>query len=871
MTQYSGKVIRKTPVTPTQASASGVWKLNEQAAAIRNNTWPVAGVPDPISRSVRLRSSASAYFNRTPAAASNRRTMTLSMWQKRGDFSGSQEPAIMWAGTNASNYTLFRWGNGVGNSDSKFFLNFNMFTGGSTNLNLVTTSLYRDPSAWYHIVLSIDTTQATAANRVRLYVNGVQVTSFSSASYPSQNLDLLFNSTNSHEIGRFNFGSYLDGYLAEFNFIDGQALTPSSFGTTDPLTGAWIPMQYTGTYGTNGFYVDFRDNTSTTTLGYDYSGNSNNWTANNISLTAGVTYDSMLDVPTPWIGYSATTDTSAVTRGNYAVVNPLSKGTSQVNVIDGNLYAIPTSGASNWGTVFSSFAIPTSGKWYIEGVAQLYAGSGNNSSLGVVDSASFIPTNTAILYQYTTGEGFDGILAHLFNDYVSPISDGVQGTNVTGLTGTSINLMLALDVDNGKVYAGYNGTWLNSGNPAAGTGEIASRSFSATDVVAGHTSWNGTNDQSQYFNFGQRPFNYSVPTGFKTLCATNLPTPTILNGASYMAATTYTGNNSTNVISNSVNGVSMQPDFVWIKSRSSAFDHALIDSIRGVTKWLASNTTAAEATSGAGQDFVSFNSNGFTLGPANTAYVNNNSLTFVAWQWRANGTPAVTNTNGSITSTVSANTTAGFSVVTYTGTGANATVGHGLGVAPRMIIVKRRDSGPSSWTVWHSSFSSIEYIYLNLTNAKSSSAGATVWNSTLPTSSVFSLGTYTDVNASGGTHVAYCFAAVAGYSAFGSYTGNGSSDGPFVFCGFRPRWVMVKKSSSTGSWAIVDTARNTFNVANTSLYADLSNAENSSFEARDYLSNGFKLRTTDQNSNENGQTFIYAAFAELPFKFANAR
>jgi len=254
-----------------------------------------------ISRSVRLRSSASAYFNRTPGSATNRRTMTLSMWQKRGEFGSTQEPAIMWAGTNSSNYTLFRWGDGVGNSDSKFKLNLNMYTG-STNINLITTPVYRDPSAWYHIVLSIDTTQATAANRVRLYINGTEVTAFSSATYPSQNLDLLFNSTNAHEIGRFNFGSYLDGYLTEINFIDGQALTPSSFGETDILTGVWKPKKYTGTYGTNGFFLNFSDNSSNTatTIGKDYSGNGNNWTPNNISVTSGSTYDSMLDVPTLW-------------------------------------------------------------------------------------------------------------------------------------------------------------------------------------------------------------------------------------------------------------------------------------------------------------------------------------------------------------------------------------------------------------------------------------------------------------------------------------------------------------------------------------------------------------------------------------------
>lgn len=800
-----------------------------------------------ISRSVRLRSSASAYLNRTPGSAGNRKTMTLSMWQKRGAFNGTSEPAIMWAGTNSSNYTLFRWGDGVGNSDSKFKLNLNMYTG-STNINLVTTPLYRDPSAWYHIVLSIDTTQATAANRVRLYINGTEVTSFSSASYPSQNLDLLFNSTNSHEIGRFNFGSYLDGYMTEVNFVDGQQLTPNSFGETDAITGVWKSKKYSGTYGTNGFYLNFSDPSaaSASVLGKDYSGNNNNWTPNNISVTAGTTYDSMIDVPTMWADGNSG-------RGNYAIVNPLSKGTSQTNIIDGNLYAVPTSGGSNWGTVFSSMAIPTSGKWYAEATAVVYTGSGNNSSLGVVDGASFIPTNTAILYQYTTGEGFDGILAHLFSDYVAPISDGVQGTNVTGQTASSINLMLALDVDNGKVYAGYNGTWLNSGNPAGNTGEVATRTFSANDVIAGHTSWNGTNDQAQHFNFGQRPFAYTPPTGFKALNTQNLPVPTIKKGSSYFDISTWTGDQSARTITNS----GMQPDFLWTKSRSNAEDHRLSDAVRGgngtVLGTLASNTTGVEAFD---TDVTGFTSNGFNI-RAGTNSPNVTGRTYVGWQWKEGAT-------------------AGFDIVTYTGTGANRTVAHNLGVAPSMVIVKRRDSGPSSWTVWHNSFSSIEYIYLNLTNAKSSSSGSTVWNSTLPTSSVFSLGTYSDVNANGGTYVAYLFSEVAGFSKFGSYTGNGSADGAFVFCGFRPRWIMIKRTDTTASWCVVDTSRSPNNTSvnggmQNVLFPNVSNAEDTGADMCDGVSNGFKFRQNAASFNASGGTYIFAAFAENPFKYSLAR
>jgi hypothetical protein len=376
-----------------------------------------------------------------------------------------------------------------------------------------------------------------------------------------------------------------------------------------------------------------------------------------------------------------------------------------------------------------------------------------------------------------------------------------------------------------------------------------------------------TNTWSGSINFGQRPFSYTPPSGFKSLNTTNLPDSTIVQGNQWMDVNLWTGNNSTNVITNSG---SMQPDFLWIKSRSSAFDNELYDSVRGVTKYLASNTTAAEATETAGSGVTSFNSNGFTLGPAGGAYVNNNALTFVGWQWKANGTPAVTNTAGSITSTVSASTTAGFSVVTYTGTGVVATIGHGLGVTPNMMIMKKRSS-TSSWGVYHSSIGATGAVFLDTTGATATSSG--YFNNTAPTSSVFTVGGAISWNSdNGSTYVAYCFAEVAGFSKFGSYTGNGSSDGPFVYTGFRPRFVMTKRSdsSTSGNWMITDSARNTYNLAGEILIPNLPDAEYSQ-DGIDMLSNGFKMRASTGNRNTNGGTFIYAVFAENPFKNSLAR
>jgi len=337
----------------------------------------------------------------------------------------------------------------------------------------------------------------------------------------------------------------------------------------------------------------------------------------------------------------------------------------------------------------------------------------------------------------------------------------------------------------------------------------------------------------------------------------------IPDGRTVMAATLYTGTGSNLSISNAVNGVSYQPGLVWIKNRNSTQSHCLYDSVRGATKQLNSNNTGSEGTYAG---VSSFDSGGFSVGTADN---NTNTYTYVAWQWKA-GTTSASNTNGSITSTVSVGATQGFSVVTYTGTGANATVGHGLGVAPSFIIIKNRSSA-LNWICYHASLGNGNAIFLNLTNASSAD---TAWNNTSPTSTVFSLGSAaTNANGSGNALVAYCFSAVAGYSAFGSYTGNGSADGPFVYLGFRPRWLMVKQSSAGGEdWVVSDGARDPINVVDSFLAPNSSSAEATGSGAYvDYLSNGFKVRTDNPRYNGSGATYIYACFAENPFKYANAR
>jgi hypothetical protein len=773
-----------------------------------------------ISRSVRLRSSASGSFTRTLSASGT--TDTWSMWVKRGKL-GTAQALFDYSNASTSSFGIeFTSGDAITlYSYSSAFV-----------LQLITTAVYRDPSAWYHIVCVIDTTQATSTNRAKIYVNGVQVTAFSTATYPAQNTSLNIANSVTYGIGVTGTANsqYLDGYLTEINFIDGQALTPSSFGQTNSVTGVWQPIKYTGTYGTNGFYLNFSDNSNNTaaTIGKDNSGNGNNWTPNNISVTAGATYDSMLDVPTPYAD-------GGNGRGNYSVLNPLDWGTTNFPCTNGNLTWTTTTTATGFTRGTTGM---TTGKWYWE-VLATSVGSGS-AGVGIAKDGSTVFSTGQALYTSNTG-----------NKYI----DGT--TTAYGATWATNNLIgVAYDADAGQIT-------FYKDNVSQGAITLSGYAgVSVCPVVVDGSSLAFTLDA----NFGQRPFSYTPPTGYVALNTQNLPTPTISNGANYMAATTYTGTGSSLTIANTVGSTSFQPDFVWVKGRSGATDHALYDSVRGTTKDLVSNSTAAETTQATG--LTAFGSTGFTIGAL--AKMNTNTATYVGWQWKASGS-TVSNTSGSITSTVSAGATQGFSVVTYTGTGANATVGHGLGVAPKMMIFKVR-STTNDWAVYHSGLATpaTQALFLNLTNAVES--GVSAWNSTAPTSSVFSIGVSSPVNVNAATFVAYCFSEVAGYSKFGSYTGNGSADGPFVYLGFRPRFVMVKNASTAATdWITLDSARDTYNVTTKYLKPNLADAEGSG-SGMQFLSNGFKWQNdTGTSVNQSGATFIYMAFAENPFKNSLAR
>jgi hypothetical protein len=623
--------------------------------------------------------------------------------------------------------------------------------------------------------------------------------------------------------------------MTEVNFIDGQALTPSSFGEYNADTGVWQPKRYAGSYGTNGFYLNFSNNSNTTaaTLGADYSGNGNNWTPNNFSVSAGAGNDSLVDVPTNW---GVDTGVGGTVRGNYCTLNPLDNG--GLTLSNGNLQFNRVGG---WLATKATFGM-SSGKWYWE-IPILAIGASGFAILGIglaaAPNSSYVGSDS-LSWGYVGGSKYTG------------------GSAVSYGTAFGVNdvVGVAFDADAGSI------TFYNNGvsQGVAFSGLAAGTYFPMVSLL---------NDYTAAINFGQRPFAYTAPSGFKALNTQNLPTPTIgatpaTQAGKFFAPALYAGNNGTNTVTTGID-MSTNGALVWIKNRSTIIDHIWVDPVRGYNKYLSSNSTAAEDTFGF---ITSTSSNGFTVDTASNA-INGSGSSYVAWNWAANGA-GVTNTAGSITSTVSANTTSGFSVVTYTGTGANATVGHGLGAAAQMVIVKRRDT-TANWQVRHTAIAAASSIQLN--SVAGSASAPTVWNSTNPSSTVFSIGTDATVNASGGTYVAYVFAEVPGYSRFGIYTGNGSADGPFVFCGFRPAYILFKTTADplAQSWGIADTTRSPSNLVNANLTANTSSAENSGFAKMDILSNGFKIRETDTFMNNNGSTYIFMAFAEAPQKFSLAR
>jgi len=766
-------------------------------------------------------------LSRTFASAGNRKVWTYSVWFKRSRIDTTETLFSYSAGSTDSTWNTL-W---LTNDNVLRFQLWNSFF-------FITTQVFRDTAAWYHAVLSVNTNDSTASDRIKIYINGNRVTNFSTSSNPSLGYDTPLNNSGLHYIGKSTYDAKgFDGYMAEVYFIDGQALTPDNFAKTDSITGQWIPKRYTGTYGTNGFYLDFSDNSATTatTLGKDSSGNNNNWTPNAFSVTAGAGNDSLVDSPT---NYGTDTGLGGEVRGNYCTLNPLWTY-SGPTLSNGNLDTTTTSGA--WKNAQGTIGV-TSGKWYWEctmsGTQFFSVGVGLREGIANEYPAS---QSTAWIYD---GRGYK-------NGNNTQISYG------TTFTGGDI-IGVALDMDAGTLTFYKNGV---SQGVAFSTGLAGNLIFPHVGVYA-----NGTT--AQFVNFGQRPFAYAAPSGFKALCTHNLPTPAVVKSNTAFDATLWVGDATA---TRNITGFNFAPDLVWYKSRTSGtYYHGLFDTVRGATKFLATNANEAEITDAA--RLSAFTANGFTIG--NDVGVNASGANMVAWAWDA-GTTTVVNTAGTLTANVRVNTTAGISIVTYTGTGSAATVGHALGTTPSMIIGKSRTNTGYNWGVWHKGLQTLygnnAWIRLNTTDAYDTSYD--VFDPQNNTSSVFGIGTEATMNGSGSNYVAYCFAEIPGFSAFGTWTGNGSADGPFVYTGFRPKFILAKQTNTGGqNWYMLDSLRPGRNVTNARLYPNLTNPEDADGNINaDFLSNGFKIRDAYTGWNASGGTYIYAAFAEQPFKYSRAR
>jgi hypothetical protein len=799
-----------------------------------------------IDNSFRLDWNSNHNLARTPASAGNRQTFTLSFWWKRGRISSGQ-PLFGWGNTNQN--TVFAIAGYAGESTWDIY----DYNNGSDRMAVSWSNKVRDPAAWYHIVLRIDTTQATASNRVRLYINGEAADSSGGrSSYPSQNLSLFANNNTTAYVGRDPYNTNGDGYYADVNFIDGQSLDPTSFAETK--SGVWVPKEYTGSYGTNGYFLKFQNSSA---LGTDSSGNSNNFTVYNAS-----SIDQMVDTPT----------------NNFCTMNSAHgpfHGNNTGTFREGNLFWEASGNASH---AFATFPIvpQDDNGYYFEVVMDSMDNA--RTYIGFVDTEDGPATGNGASYEFNT-KGVYSRDGYWYGD--SGLTNGIQ------YTAWVVGDVIMVAYKQGKVWFGKNGTWFNSGNPAAGTGDIVTAigdtlaskwgtdktwipyvgynsgfklNFGADSSFSGSKTRQGNSDENGYGDF-----YYTPPSGFLAMCTQNMQAPAIdpaedSSPQDYFNTVLYTGTGSTQ----SITGVGFAPDFSWFKGRNLAEAHNIVDSVRGDNLRLRPNVTTAEAVA-----TVTLDSDGFTLGTQTET--NNNGSSFVAWNWKG-GNGTVTNTDGSVTTTVSANPDAGFSVVGYSGSGTTSTFGHGLGTPVDCMIIKRRN-GSTNWIFKHKdlpNYNTTGYMQFDTSSAYLNDPNAGLTGTTNTTFTISN--SYGTQNTSGGTYVAYCFSEREGFSDFGHYYGNGSADGAFIYTGFRPAFVIIKGQDSY-SWHIIDDKRIGYNDSNRVLINNSSAGEqtNYSVQERDILSNGFKMRDSNAGTNASGARYIYMAFAENPFKYANAR
>ena len=807
------------------------------------------------TQSLRFDSAKSAVLSKTPNA-SNLKTWTWSAWVKRTKL--GVERAIWSVGASSVDFALF-----FHTTDQ---LRVWTTSGGAV---YYTERVFRDTSAWYHIAI----TSNNVSPYIRLYINGVLNTtsSFDNRTSVPGTSDLSVNTNAIHRIGAWNNGGlqYFDGYLADVNHIDGTAVSDTSDVLDEFIeikNGVCIPKKYTGSYGTNGYRLEFKQtglgSGSSSTIGAD-TANSNHYDSSGIVASDC----NMPDSP----------------ENNFCTLNPLDKFDGTLT--EGNL---KYNNGSSFRSSRGNFEIPSSGKWYFE-VLNVSATSGSSAIF-----AGLAHPDSNISAQPNNGSTTK--LYGIYNDSsLGILSNGSQSSSTSNTISADSILQFAIDADNNKFYVGINNSYYSNATTTNGDPSAGSNPTESIDL-AGYRPFVGAYSNTGILNCGQDPsfageitagtatpsegagvFKYAPPTGFLALCSANIPESTIgpnsdTQADDYFNTVLYAGTGS----SNSVTGVGFQPDWVWIKKRSGGTDRnaILTDSSRGVTKHLSSALQDAQFTNTNG--LTAFGADGFTVGSYDSVNESGSSDKYVAWNWKANGSTTSSDGNGSITSTVQVNATAGFSIVTFTGNNTDdATIGHGLGTTPAMIITKNLDDSVH-WRVWHKDLTSTHTLYLASTlysfapSAHSNGYIKTVGSTTYSTfkANVDSNG----VNGASDSMLSYCFAEVEGYSKFGKYIGNGDADGTFVYLGFRPAFFLHKRTNDSEDWHIIDSVRNPTNKVGNVIFPNKADPEVVyTSEQYDILSNGIKLRNNGGSKNGSGDSYVYMAFAEAPFKYANAR
>jgi hypothetical protein len=736
-----------------------------------------------IANSVRLRASASAYFSRTPGTPTDGKKWTWSKWVKRGLLSSAQSFFVSTSGTDT---TLFI------ESDNTIKFAYGGF------LRRTTAAVFRDPTAHLHILMAFDSANAVEQDRAILYINGTRQTWATSTTVALNDTTAWNANAVVGNIGKNSTGlatGYFDGLLSDVHFIDGQALTPSSFGEEN-ADGVWVPKVYAGTYGTNGFHIDFKDaavtSGSNAGLGKDVSGNGNYWNTNSISVTAGVTYDALVDTPT----------------NNYATLNPLAINNSNLPT-GGNLNTIAT--AAYHGTP-GSIAIPSGMKAYWE----IVVGSDLLGGIGVCDAGL-----TATERDANPGTADSPTSVRWCRTQQSGIEYKLDGTTLTN--NGAVNLWAAGEVwgvalDGAKLWIRNGaGTWINSGDPAAGTSAYISDVPTTKAIVAYINNYNS----AWSINFGQRPFTYTPPTGFKALCTTNLPAVAITKPASAFKVTLATEDNIYADVATTRTGWSDYVDILKNRAASESwawqFSH---DSSNEYAISAASVTRQTKRTQSGSNAWVGY------------------SIRIGATWGTAAGSASHTN-------------------------GADTTVTHSVGLTARQMIFLFPRAGGSTVKVYHPDLASGKL--LDLCSQAVETTDATIKT---VTSTSFKI----DTAMATGTYDYLVLSELSGFFALGKYIGNGDANGPFVHTGLRPKWLPWKRIDTASSWIVSDTARSVYNQPDHFLALQSTNSElgASSWGTNDIVSNGFKPRNVVANeTNVSGGTYVFAALPEHPFGGSN--